>query len=129
MNLNMIKELAKLDKLAELKLTCKSSYSPANDEVIILSKLNGVFQQLKYLRSVHVSPANNEILVDLDRNNPGLKKLILANDNDAPFTDDSVAILVDSCPDLEEIRIRFHGSAFGKLSSCRTICDSRAIEL
>ena len=115
----VLEELANLDQLEVLKLRITrylwSNHSNSNS----LPVLKSVFQQLKKLKEVDIytTDYDDSLVVALAENNTSLKMLRLRN---YPYlSDETVDVLANSCPALEELAISFSrgDDAIDKLSS------------
>ena len=116
MGANMLGELANLDQLEELKLVI-TNYGSGYGESFLM--LETVFQQLKKLKKVDLFPAfyDESLVVALAENNPELK--LIQGMLFSSLSDETIEVLVNSCPSLEEFRIRSNHSEsnLNKLSS------------
>ena len=110
----VLEELANLGQLEVLKLSITSNSLPV---------MKRVFQQLKKLKEVDIytTDYDDSLVVALAQNNTSLKSLRLRN---YPYlSDETVDVLANSCPALEELAISFSrcngagDDAIDKLSS------------
>ena len=62
-----------------------------------------IFQQLRKLKVVQLSHANDAVVIALATNNPDLSRLSIHDY--CVLTDQGIIALADSCPDLEELRL------------------------
>lgn len=114
----MLEEVANLDNLEvfELKLLKHLLNSGHRNSYAAIKK---VFRQLKKLKKVDIFPAHYDesLVVALAENNPDLK--VLNGMIFSSLSDDTIEVLVNSCPDLQEFTISASRSesAVRKLSS------------
>ena len=119
----MLEELANLEKLEVLNLNLNTS--PQRSYSNSLPAMKTVFQKLKKLKTVEISPPHytrgvhydETLLVNLAQNNPDLTGLRLMNY--PSLSDRCVDLLAHFCPGLQEFNISFTHSdiEINKLSS------------
>ena len=114
----LLEELARLEKLEVLKLRISNNTSvhPRTDS---LPAMKTVFEKLKKLKDVEISLPDFDVslVVTLGKNNPDLTGLHLVNY--PPLSDETINVLADSCPGLQEFSISFANGdrEISKLSS------------
>ena len=103
----MLEELANLNKLEVLNLVIKHNPSFQNSHTNSLPVMKTMFQKLKKLKNVKISPSHYDesLVVTLAKNNPDLTGLHLMNY--PSLSDECVDLLVNSCPGLQEFNISF----------------------
>ena len=119
----MLEELKNLDQLEVLTLVLKDynlsgkSYDESYGESYEV--LERVFQQLKKLKEVKLYPCvyGESLVIALAENNPDLK--VIRGMNFSSLSDETIEVLVNSCPGLEEFFISsgYNESTINKLSS------------
>ena len=105
----MLEELKNLDQLEVLTLVLKDynlsgkSYDESYGESYEV--LERVFQQLKKLKEVKLDPAcyGESLVIALAENNPDLR--VLWGKVFSSFSDETIEVIVNSCPALEDIII------------------------
>merc|ERR1719282_1510760 len=98
----MLEEFKNLDKLEVLNLVIRNSHS---GYVESFEALERVFQQLKKLKEVTLDPAcyGENLVITLAENNPDLK--VIEGMNFSSLSDETIEVLVNSCPCLEDFII------------------------
>ena len=98
----MLEELKNLDKLEVLNLELRNYHSSHVDSFAVLES---VFQQLKKLKEVKLYPPcyGENLVIALAKNNPDLK--VIWGKVFSSFSDETIEVLVNSCPALEDITI------------------------
>ena len=112
----MLEELKNLDKLEVLNLELRNYHSSHVESFEVLER---VFQQLKKLKEVKLYPPcyGENLVIALAENNPNLK--VICGKVFSFLTDETIEVLVNSCPGLEDFIISYSHSEseINKLSS------------
>ena len=98
----MLEELKNLDQLEVLTLVIRNYHSGYVKSFEVLER---VFQQLKKLKEVKLYPGcyGENLVISLAENNPDLK--VFEGMDFSSLSDETIEVLVNSCPGLEEFFI------------------------